>query len=237
MKLLCSLSMVLLLLGGCAQFCKPAGGPSVQPGEKVVFFGDSITRGGVQPNGYVTLAAAAVEQARPGEGIIIVGSGIGGNRVPNLQERLDRDVLALDPDVVVIYIGINDVWHWKNGKGTTRHDFEAGLHNLVDRIEAAGARAVLCTPTVIGERTDGSNAFDAMLDDYASVTRQVARERNLTLIDLRQAFMSYLAANNPNNEPKGILTTDEVHLNVLGNRFLANLMLAGLGLPSLDEAR
>ena len=41
----------------------------------------------------------------------MINAGISGHKVPDLQGRLDRDVLSKEPTVVFIYIGINDVWH------------------------------------------------------------------------------------------------------------------------------
>ena len=37
---------------------------------------------------------------------------------------------------------------------------------------------VLCTPSVIGEKTDGSNPLDKMLDEYCEISRAVAAETN-----------------------------------------------------------
>ena len=216
---------VVMMAAGCSRLARP----ELKAGDKVVFFGDSITRAGVLPKGYVTLTRAAVEAAHPGEGIKVFGAGIGGNRVPDLQKRLDSDVLTSNPTVVVIYIGINDVWHWDRNKGTTQADFEAGLRDLIGRIEAKGARVLLATPTVIGEKNDGTNPNDRLLEEYAAISRRVAREEDLPLIDLRKVFIDYLKQHNTSNAEKGVLTTDGVHLNETGNRLLADTMLAALG--------
>ena len=115
-------------------------------GPRIVFLGDSITEAGAGPRGYVTLARQALAAATPAAPPEVIGAGISGTRVPDLLARLDRDVLARKPDVVVIYIGINDVWHSQNGRGTPTGEFEKGLRTLVDKIRAIGAKAVLCTP-------------------------------------------------------------------------------------------
>src|SRR3990172_7582876 len=78
-------------------------------GPKIVFFGDSITELGVKPRGYVTLIQNHFRNA--GSDVQIVGSGVSGNRVPDLLRRVDRDVLALKPILVIVYIVINNVWH------------------------------------------------------------------------------------------------------------------------------
>ena len=146
----------------------------LKAGDRIVFLGDSITQAGAGPQGYVTMVRQDIDKALPDLKIEVIGAGISGNRVPNLEERLERDVISKKPTVVVIYIGINDVWHSQNGRGTPKGEFEKGLETLVGKIRHAGAKVILCTPTVIGEKKAGTNKLDEMLDEYADVTRAVA---------------------------------------------------------------
>ena len=168
----------------------------------------------------------------PEAGVEVIGAGIGGNKVPDLERRLDNDVLAKKPTTVVVYIGINDVWHSQRGQGTPKDAFDKGLRSLVERIRASGSRVILCTPSVIGEKAAGTNPLDAMLDDYAGVTRAVAADMKTGLLDLRKAFVAHLAAEKKNETDRGLLTTDGVHLNAAGNRFVADRMLEALGVPA-----
>jgi lysophospholipase L1-like esterase len=207
----------------------PTVSAELKDGETVVFLGDSITQAGAGETGYVTLFRKAIEAARPDSGIKVIGAGISGNRVPNLEARLDRDVLAHKPSVVVIYIGINDVWHTKSGRGTPAAEYEQGLRNLVKRCQDAGARVVLSTPSVIGEKSDGGNELDGLLDEFCGISRRVATETGGTLLDLRAAFLNYLKEYNTAGQSQGVLTTDGVHLNDAGNRFVSVRMLEAVG--------
>ncbi len=200
----------------------------------VVFFGDSITQAAVKPDGYISIINQQLGKEGKAEKYTLVGAGISGNKVPDLQKRLQTDVLAKNPDMVFIYIGINDVWHFshpccKDKQGGTPADlFEAGLKDVIGKIKSSGAKVVLCTPSVIGEKTDGSNEQDTMLEQYANISRKVARETHVKLCDLRTAFIQDLKQHNNTNAGKGILTTDGVHLNAEGNKFVAQQMLAFL---------
>jgi len=209
-----------------------------QPAERIVFLGDSITQGGAAPGGYVTLVREALDKEHKELGWEVIGAGISGNKVPNLEQRLERDVLSKKPTIVVIYIGINDVWHSKSGKGTSKIDYEKGLLSLIEKIKAAGGRTILCTASMIGEKTDGTNDLDTMLDEYCELSRKVALETKekfgTELLDLRKAFLAYLKEHNPDNKDKGILTGDGVHLNAAGNKFVAEQMLSAL-LPQKQE--
>lgn len=193
----------------------------------VVFFGDSITYAGAEPNGYIDLIRQKLKKKGKADKYNLIGAGIGGNKVPNLQERLERDVLSKNPDLVFIYIGINDVWHasYNPPSGTPIEQYEAGLKDIIGKIKASGAKVVLCTPSVIGEKKGGANAQDAELDRYAEVSRQVAKKTNVKLCDLRKAFTTYIEQHNPDNQEKGILTSDKVHLNQTGNELVAAQMM------------
>ena len=209
----------------------------LQSGDRVVFLGDSITQQGAGPGGYVTLIRQALAGNEATKNVEVIGAGISGNKVPDLEKRLQRDVLSKKPTLVVIYIGINDVWHWNRNQGTKKEDFEAGLERIITEIQSAGANVILATPSVIGEKTDGSNRFDEMLEEYSTISRKVAKEQNVELLDLRKAFLAHLKEHNKDNAEKGILTTDGVHLSASGNQFVAATMLAALGAEPMTEEK
>jgi lysophospholipase L1-like esterase len=225
----------------CALLCASAAfaNESLKENDTIVFLGDSITALGARPGGYVTLTSEAIAKAYPELNIQVIGAGIGGHKVPNCQKRLDSDVLQKNPTIVMIYIGINDVWHWthpkvvaRGKKGTTPEVFESGLKDMIAKINDVGARVILCTPTVIGEKSDGSNSEDQMLDQYADISRKVAKETGSQMLDLRKAFIDYLKEHNPEQADQGILTKDTVHMNEEGNRFLSQLVLEALAVPA-----
>lgn len=195
---------------------------------RIVFLGDSITEAGAAPGGYVALVNEALQERYPGGKVEVIGAGISGNKVPDLQERLDRDVLVRHPTHVAIYIGINDVWHsyaFDHVTGTDRGVFEAGLHDLISTMQAANVHVSLCTPSVIGEDPASAAEVNQALMEYADISRAVAEASGASLCDLRAAFENHLAAHNPDKLYEGVLTTDGVHLNEAGNRFVADLML------------
>jgi len=206
------------------------GPPALKKGERLVFLGDSITQAGAGEKGYVTLVKQALQEKHKDLGIEVIGAGISGNKVPDLQRRLEKDVLAKKPTLVVIYIGINDVWHGENdpAKGTSKEKFEEGLKEIIKKTKDAGSRVVLCTPTVIGEKKSGANKLDAKLDEYADISRKVAKDTGVELCDLRKAFVDYLTKHNDKDKESGVLTTDRVHLNDAGNKLVAETMLATL---------
>ncbi len=189
---------------------------------KVIFFGDSITQAGVNPGGYVK-RIDSMARAQGKTNYDFIGAGIGGNKIYDLYLRMEDDVLAKNPNVVVLYIGVNDVWHKaSSGTGTDADKFAKFYQAVIDKIKAKNAKIILCTPAVIGEKTDGSNQQDGDLTEYSKIIRGLAQKNGLPLVDLRKAFIDYNNKNNKENKDRGILTTDRVHLNAIGNQLVAD---------------
>lgn len=171
--------------------------------KKILFFGDSITEMGVKAGGYVSLIKKSLDPSK----YEVIGAGIGGNKIYDLYLRLEDDVLNKNPDLVVIYIGVNDVWHKQSLRtGTDQDKFVKFYQALINKITAKGAQVILCTPAVIGEQKNGSNEMDAELDKYAAEIRKLATSNKLPLVDLRSLF-------------------DGVHLNDKGNQMVAAQLL------------
>ncbi|WP_316798784.1 SGNH/GDSL hydrolase family protein [Pedobacter frigidisoli] len=190
--------------------------------KRIIFFGDSITQQGVSKNGYVTLIRKALDSTK----YDVIGAGIGGNKVYDLYLRLEDDVLNKKPDLVVIYVGINDVWHKQSSHTGTDYDKYLKFYQaLIKKIQDVGSKVVLVTPSVVGERKDGTNPLDGDLNKYAAGIRELAAKNNLPVCDLRKVFTEYENKNNPEDKEKGVLTVDRVHLNETGNQLVADQLL------------
>lgn len=189
---------------------------------RVIFFGDSITQQGAKPGGYISLLRKATDSTK----FELLGAGIGGNKVYDLYLRIEEDVINKKPDLVFIYVGINDVWHKLNSHTGTDYDKYLKFYQaIINKLQAAGSKVILCTPSVIGEKKDGTNEADEDLNKYSAGIRELAAKNNLQLVDLRKAFVNYELQNNTADAEKGILTTDKVHLNPAGNQFVADQLL------------
>jgi lysophospholipase L1-like esterase len=144
----------------------------------------------------------------------------GGHTVPDLLERVDRDVIAKKPTIVVIQIGCNDA------RRIPKQTFETSLNRLINKLQQAGIQVVQCSLTSVGEKHDGTNPDDVKLDEFAAVQRQIAKAQNVPLADLRKAFVAYWKNHNRDNRPSGLLTYDGNHFNQQGHEFVAEQMLA-----------
>ena len=191
-------------------------------GDKIIFFGDSLTALAIQDRnvregkGYVPL----VREALKDRGVEVDAVATGGHRVPDLLARVDRDVLAKKPTVVVIQIGVNDA-----GRGVTPEMFKAQLEELIEKLQKGGAKVVLCSCTCRVEGYNPDDPFDKKLDALADAARTIAREKKIPLNDLRKAFIEYWKEHNPENKKSGFLTYDGNHWTEAGHKYVAEQML------------
>lgn len=197
--------------------------------KKIVFFGDSITQAGVEPGGYISKMKEMLERDNKSETYELLGAGIGGNKVYDLYLRLEDDVLKQKPDIVVIWVGVNDVWHKQSmGTGTDPDKFERFYNAIIKKLQANNISVFLCTPAAIGEKTDFTNELDGDLNKYSAIIRDIAKSNTCKLIDLRKTFLDYNLQHNKENKEQGILTSDRVHLNERGNSLVAEKMVEAI---------
>jgi lysophospholipase L1-like esterase len=198
---------------------------------RIVFFGDSITQMGTNKGGYIDRIQNAVTAKGIQNKYDLLGSGVGYNKIYDLFLRMDDDVMAKKPSLVVIYIGINDVGHkYSTRTGTDIDKYEKFYVAIIKKLQSKNIKVAVCTPTVLGEKKDNANPQDAELDAYSEVVRKLATSMNCTLIDLRKAFVAYEQLNNKDNKESGLLTVDRIHLTDAGNQLVADEMMKALSI-------
>ncbi|MEO6638285.1 MAG: GDSL-type esterase/lipase family protein [Ginsengibacter sp.] len=196
-----------------------------QKKKNILFFGDSITKRGLQPGGYITKLRQMLDSDNSITGYELSAAGVDGNKVNDLFVRIDNDVLAKNPSIVVLWVGVNDVWHKLSGAGTAAGDFEKTYSAILKRLQSQGVEVLLATPPVIGEKKNNANMQDDDLNLYSKIIRKLSDQYNCKLVDIRKAFVEYDNDNNPENKNSGILTIDGVHLSNKGNALVAEKMM------------
>ena len=192
--------------------------------KRVIFFGDSITEFGTQPKGYIS-AMKEMLRYQNIENLEFISAGVSGDKVSDLLLRIN-DVIAQSPYIVVLWIGVNDVWQTSDLTAEPdTAEFKKNYTTIVKALLEKNINLVLVTPAVIGEKKDNSNPLDESLQQHCEVIRSIADEFKLLLCDMHSFFRLYESKYNKTNAIKGVLTVDGVHLNDMGNRFAANEIL------------
>src|SRR5262245_5905179 len=151
----------------------------LKSGDHIIFFGDSLTAlAGVDgpkekgvTKGYVRIFRDAIRETHKDKDIKVDWVATGGHTVPDLLKRVDRDVIAKRPTIVVIQIGCNDA------RRIPKDAFKTGLEELIDKLRNEKIQVIQCTLTSVGEKHDGTNKDDPKLDEFAEVEREVAKAK------------------------------------------------------------
>jgi lysophospholipase L1-like esterase len=209
---------------------------------RIVVLGDSITQLGGEPGGYLWLLARWLSDGRhPGHPLEVVNAGVSGHRSPDMLSRFDQDVVARRPDLVLISVGTNDIWHafhdWSTGldhplgdlpAGVPIGAFTANVDAMVSAALSTGIGVVLVSPAIVHE--DLERAENVRLADYVRSGRRLAASRGCRFVDLHRPFRLVIGAWRRHAGPAlNILTVDGVHLNAAGNHLMAATILRGLG--------
>lgn len=220
----------------------PSGGRvRIQPGDTILFQGDSITDAGrdraadvaSKPNwqpamgdGYAWMAALQMLTDRPNDGLKIFNRGISGNKVYQLADRWQEDCLDLKPDVLSILIGVNDFWHkHKHGYEGTLEKYETDYRALVSRTKEAlpDVRLVICEPFVLKCGAVDDTWFPEF-DGYRAAAKKVADEAGATFIPFQAMFDAALKLSPPEE-----LLRDGVHPAPGGAALMAHTWLRAVG--------
>ena len=200
----------------------------------LVFAGDSITDSGRDRDdaaslgdGYVALIARAV-----GDDTIVVNKGIGGDRAVDLAARWD-DVLAAQPDVLTVYIGVNDMWRrFDSDDPTSAEDFEATVAGLLEAAREAGVeRFVLVEPFFVPV-SEGQAAWLEDLDPKRAAVRRLAERFDATLVPLHDSVGAAAAAHGA-----PAIVPDGVHPTAQGAALIADAWLAAYAAVPVGAAR
>ena len=155
---------------------------------KILFQGDSVTDAGRDRSqssdmgfGYPKYASAMMEDAFPDIDFAFVNLGISGNRTEDLVARMQSDFIEIQPDIVSIMIGINDVWHHYAFSGiyTSNEAFEQNYTTLLEEIkQKTNAKIMIIQPFLMdvpdkqmlkAELVEKQAIVKALADKYADV--------------------------------------------------------------------
>jgi acyl-CoA thioesterase-1 len=201
--------------------------------DRILFTGDSITDcGRVRENaehlgfGYAALTAAHLQARLAAPSLKIFNRGISGNRVCDLLGRVEADLLALQPTVVSILIGINDTWRrYDSGNATDAATFERDYRALLAKITGQlEARVILLEPFLLHVPPDRF-AWREDLNPKIDVTRKLALEFGAELLPLDGLF-----AQAATQAPPAYWAGDGVHPSAAGHALIAETWQENAGL-------
>lgn len=209
--------------------------PMLQPNQKLVFAGDSITdayRDYGNPNnlglGYVNMLNYFLQLKFPQLRLQVFNRGINGHRLIDMKRRWQENCLDFQPDWVSILIGINDIWthhhQYKNIGMAYWHNFYNNYDSLIAQTKNQGAQVVLMKVFVLPYPQERLN-WQADVFIMNQLIDQLAKQHQCPTVELQGPLLSL------GREYGFALYTgsDGVHPTPLGHGVIAQNWLKALG--------
>lgn len=206
----------------------------LQKNQTILFQGDSITDAGRDREdprglgeGYAKNIVSALNALYPEHGFTFVNRGISGNRCKDLLDRYDEDFKAVQPDVLSIMIGINDVWRrYDRDDPTSCETFAAQYRQLLGQVkrDLPGTAIVIIEPFQLAV-LPGMEAWREDLDPKIQAVRDLAAEFADCFLPLDGLMAKYHAG----GMPKAALAADGVHPTPAGHGLIALEWLRATG--------
>ena len=222
----------------------------IKKGMRFLFIGDSITDGGwgrsggnmmpteqrnkkdlnhIYGHSFMMLCAARIQSDYPELETQFFNRGISGNTLLDLQGRWQADCLDLNPDMVTLLVGTNDVDKFLSGKATLdMKQWEKDYRQLLDQLRTANpdVKIALGTPFVaqvgrIGSQ-DNYQQRKALIAECATVVRRIASDYHATLLDYEKLFNELTAKN------ASYWIWDGIHPTAAGHQKMADLWLRAI---------
>lgn len=192
---------------------------------KLLFQGDSITDAGRDRDnihdlgwGYPRYAASELKNLYPDVEFEFIDLGISGNQTKDLVERLDADFVDIQPDVVSILIGINDIWHHAGDRDWIPDDvFEERYRKVLDAVKTkTHAKIMMIEPFLIP--VEDKLYFREDLYRKIEIERKLAREYADVYLPLDGLLQSAFIGDDPLT-----FAADGVHPTEKGARYIGKL--------------
>lgn len=196
---------------------------------KIVFFGDSVTDAGRNfgdpkslGEGYVKMIAERLPALYPGRELEILNRGVGGDRTEQLLARIEPDVIIEQPDIIVLEVGINDVWHrFLIGVVVSEEQFRDNYETLVTQLKGTGAKIIILQPYAL--RVENEELLRPYLDSFNLILGEIAAREQLPVIALDEIFRTAAREADP-----ALFASDGIHPTPHGCSCIADLVIEEL---------
>jgi lysophospholipase L1-like esterase len=233
------LSLVWVLFLGLAPVSRADGEFAIKDGDRVVFYGDSIT----DQRLYTTFVETYIVTRFPGWNVSFVHSGWGGDRVSGggggpIDRRLTRDVIAYKPTVVTVMLGMNDAGY-QPFHPRIFDQYVKGYRHLVETLKShlPGVRITLIQASPFDDVTRKpffEGGYNSVLVRYGDFVKELADKEGASVADLNKPFVAALKKAveiDSANAPK--LIEDRVHPGPGGQLIMAEALLKAWRAPAV----
>ncbi len=223
--------------------------------KRILFIGDSITHAGHYV--YLIETELRLQNVQPLPEIVNIGLGsetCSGLSEPDhpfprpdVNERLQRALTKIKPDVVVACYGMNDGIYYPFGEERFQA-YQNGVNKLIATVHRSGAKLILLTPPPFdpvplkgkGKLLPAGRkkyAYFEMYENYNNVLRRYGqwimqqKDRVEMVVNIHAPISSYVKEMRK-KEPEFTVTPDGIHPDAQGHRIMAQTILKAWGIES-----
>lgn len=192
---------------------------------RIVFQGDSITDSGRSMEdghqlgfGYPAFVAQLLRERFPEENFEFINLGISCEQTMHLVNRLQRDFVEVQPDILSILIGVNDTWaHAEDRQWLCNDLFEERYRTILETVKSkTNAKILVIEPFLIP--IEDKKFFREDMDPKIHIIRKLAREYADAYLPLDGLLASAYVGDDPLS-----FAADGVHPTEKGARYIASL--------------
>lgn len=201
---------------------------------KILFIGDSITDGGrsYEVNNdlgnHSKLFGDYMKSHFPNENYEIYNTGVAGDTVLDLYYRLKEDCYDINPDYIILQIGVNDAWNGYKGKEIFEMQFRAVIEGIIKNTDA---ELIVMTPFLLEASSEmQDNCVIANINSYLDIVKEMDEIEISILKELGVTYFSLSEITNMAIEDgiqKAALSNDAIHpTGILQSMMMDNFMVA-----------
>lgn len=206
---------------------------ALHDGDTVVFLGDSITAART----YGKIIENYTLLRYPDRKVRFVNAGVGGDTAAGGLKRLERDVLAHKPTVVIVAYGINDIGWGTKADDKHKKTYLDGIRGIVGACQKRDVRVYICSAAITAD--DPAKTEEGFLQKMCDEGMELSRSLGGNAIDVQRTMRgiqkTIWAANKKvadKSKHDTLHAPDGVHLNDSGQLAMAFAILKGLGAPA-----
>jgi len=221
--------------------------PYYSDNDNVAFVGNSITRNGE----FYTIVSLYQATRFPHQKVKINNYGCGGNKVVDVTERINGDILEFNPNCISMMLGMNDVGGnyytpslLVNGvysastlasQQATKNTYFTGMKNLVNTFKGKGIKVLLQSPTMFDEKLVSTSALDYRnkpLGVFRDSVERWSKQFGLQFVDYYTILNRIDSLEKLKDPAFTIVSSDRIHPQILGHFVMAYAYLKALGMPA-----
>ena len=173
----------------------------IKENDVILFQGDSITDGNrgrnsdpnhIHGHGYQYILASEILAENLGKNVTVYNRGISGNRIADLYARWIEDCLNLEPTVLSILVGINEmIFEYDHKCGALPERFKKTYKLLIEEVlvKNPDTKIIIMEPFFGKHRESGPDEFIRKnIVFYQKASKEIAEEFGLIFVPLQEMF-------------------------------------------------